>query len=98
MHKLLAPSLVLLCAIGLPVYAQHEGHPEGHPGGGGYVPEHGPEHFGAGAPRPEFHEPENHPRTPYVTHEGHWVGHDVVANDARFHLDRPWVHGRWTGG
>ncbi|HXB68449.1 MAG TPA: hypothetical protein VNY05_09405 [Candidatus Acidoferrales bacterium] len=27
-----------------------------------------------------------------------WVGHDTGKNDARFHVDRPWEHGRFTAG
>ncbi len=26
-----------------------------------------------------------------------WVGHDAGRGDARFHLDRPWEHGRFPG-
>jgi hypothetical protein len=27
-----------------------------------------------------------------------WVGHDSGANDRNFHLDKPWAHGRFSGG
>lgn len=99
MRKLIAPSLALVCAFCLPAFAQHHEESHGqHSFGGGYVPSHGPEHVQAGAPRPSFHEPAGHPNRPYVTHEGHWVGHDFATGDGRFHLDHPWAHGRFTGG
>ena len=27
-----------------------------------------------------------------------WVGHDTGKDDPRFHVDRPWEHGHFTGG
>jgi len=27
-----------------------------------------------------------------------WVGHDSGKNDPRYHVDRPFEHGRFTGG
>src|ERR1700681_362960 len=26
-----------------------------------------------------------------------WIGHDTGRNDAHYHLDHPWEHGRFTG-
>ena len=38
-----------------------------------------------------------HPEAPHVDGKV-WVGHDSGPNDARFHVDRPWEHGHFTGG
>lgn len=38
-----------------------------------------------------------HPQAPHV--DGNkWVGHDTGKDDPRFHVDRPWEHGHFTGG
>jgi hypothetical protein len=39
-----------------------------------------------------------HPNAPHVDPTNHWVGHDTGQNDANFHIDHPWEHGRFSGG
>jgi len=39
-----------------------------------------------------------HPNAPHVDKGNRWVGHDTGKNDANYHLDHPWEHGRFTGG
>lgn len=76
--------------------------------GAGYIPRRGP----AATPRNvapaqpsntgrerAFRDEEGHPNAPHVhAEDGRWIGHDFDRNDARFHLDRPFEHGRFVGG
>lgn len=93
---------------------EHGGAPAGgHEVGGGHIPAHGPApaahtaprgeaRNGGAAARPEergnFRDAPGHPNAPHVdARNDRWVGH-ADANDARFHLDHPFAHGRFTGG
>ena len=61
---------------------------------------HAPEQHGAAreAPQASFRDEPNHPEAPHVHTNGQWVGHDTGPNDPRYHLDRPFEHGRFAGG
>jgi hypothetical protein len=87
---------------------QHGGE---HGVGQGHIPAHGPapshaaphpqpanhgEQHGAPPAQRNYRDQEGHPETPHVHAENdHWVGHE--GHDARYHLDHPWEHGRFTG-
>ena len=74
--------------------------------GRGHIPAHGPEASRAparpAAPerggRRNFSDAQGHPNAPHVhATDDRWVGHDAGRGDRRFHLDRPWAHGRFPG-
>lgn len=68
-------------------------------------PSHGPGEF-HGTPRapqdhPNYSDRQGHPNAPHVDRRGGqdtWVGHDTGRDDAHYHLDRPFEHGRFVGG
>jgi hypothetical protein len=49
------------------------------------------------APARQMADKPGHPEAPHV--DGNkWVGHDSGPNDARYHLDKPWEHGKFAAG
>jgi hypothetical protein len=39
-----------------------------------------------------------HPEAPHVHSNNQWIGHDSGRSDVRYRVDRPFEHGRFTGG
>jgi hypothetical protein len=73
--------------------------------GGGKIPSHGPAPVKAApaarapsAPAKSFADKAGHPEAPHVHSNGKWIGHDSGPNDAKYHVDHPFEHGRFTGG
>lgn len=108
MQKIVGLGIALSLCLLVPGYAQDRDRHDQRGVGGGYVPPHGPppvraapqrggdEHRGGG--QQGFRDMPNHPEAPHVHSDGRWVGHDFGPGDARFHLDRPFEHGRFTLG
>ena len=77
--------------------------------GGGHIPTRGPAPVRVQrAParannnnnneRRTFNDQQGHPMAPHVhAQNNQWVGHDTGRNDAHYHLDHPWEHGRFSG-
>ena len=69
------------------------------------TPKAEPERTVQGRPAPQtapaarsFADKGGHPEAPHVHTNDKWIGHDTGKNDARYHLDHPFEHGRFTGG
>ena len=57
------------------------------------------QHQGAPEQTRNYAEKPGHPNAPHVDAKGdRWVGHDTGRDDAHYHLDHPFEHGRFTGG
>lgn len=98
-------AVLLVCAS--PTFAQRGGGGGAHGGGGGergggregigggHIPAHGP----SPGPR-EFRGDAGRgaERQQHVDHNDRWFGHDSGRGDSHYHLDRPFAHGRFTGG
>jgi hypothetical protein len=106
MKKLTMAVAILGWLSGTLAFAQERGRGNEH---GGFTPsrppEHGPPPMRA-APHPaehgssprHFNDQPGHPDAPHVDGGKVWVGHAYGRDDARFHLDHPFEHGRFTGG
>ena len=107
--KRLVQLLSVALMLSIPLLAQQRGNGNKRGGGGGHAnfpaahaPARGPAPF-KGAPRTAspakgFNDQGGHPNAPHVHSNGQWVGHDTGRNDARYHVDRAFEHGRFTGG
>jgi hypothetical protein len=102
--RTLLGALVALLIVSHPAFAQGRGGGGGHAGGGhfggggfggGHIPSHGPSPAVEGRHVPDM---AGHPHVPHVDHNDHWIGHDSGRNDAHYHVDHPFEHGRFTGG
>jgi hypothetical protein len=51
-----------------------------------------------GEGRPSYRDQQGHPEAPHVHADGdRWLGHEGGRNDARYHQDHVWEHGRFGG-
>jgi len=86
--------LAALLVLAVPAFAQRPA--GGHPS----IPKSGPRPVVSShviEANRNFSDKPGHPNAPHVDGKT-WVGHDTGAGDARYHLDKPWEHGRFTGG
>jgi hypothetical protein len=105
--------LAVLCLASVVALAQGKDGDKGqHSGGGrgvgnGHIPARGPSPAPvqtsparpAAPERKGFADQPGHPQAPHVhSNNDQWIGHDSGRNDAHYHLDKPFEHGRFTGG
>jgi hypothetical protein len=65
--------------------------------GGTVVPPPPPRAGGVVVTAPPPRAPIPHEQRPHVDHDARWVGHEGGGEDPRYHVERPWPHGRFTG-
>jgi hypothetical protein len=83
---------------GPPPSHQQAPHSEQHTAPPPQVQHNAPQRGNEGARR-EYRDVPNHPEAPHVHPNGEWVGHgNRPENEAHFHLDHPYAHGRFTLG
>lgn len=87
----------LLAMFCLSAPAQEKGREGGGREAAHPIPSRGPSPVKAkpGAPAPAARAPEG--GRPHVENNK-WVGHESGPNDPRYHVDRPFAHGKFTGG
>jgi hypothetical protein len=102
--------LTALLAVSLPAFAQQHpqdrGKPASPPPARGPAPFHGVPKAAPAHNTPDTHQQQQrnfsdkpgHPDAPHVDPHNKWVGHDTGRDDASYHLDHPWEHGRFSGG
>lgn len=106
--KLVKLALAASLVVVVPAFAQHhdqegQSHQSGDRNHQDHqaIPARGPAQV-HGTPHPaeqnrNFSDKGGHPNAPHVDGKK-WVGHDTGRDDARYHNDHPFEHGRFTGG
>jgi hypothetical protein len=91
------PVFCLPALLSTQALAQHPGtaHPAAPPPSRSPAPFHGTPNT---QPQRNYSDKAGHPNAPHVDPHNTWVGHDTGPNDAHYHLDHPFEHGRFTGG
>jgi hypothetical protein len=103
----------LICAVGFAQDKGHGGGKPPQVGGG-HIPARGPAPVKASKPAresaparspqaaPENHiaaDKQGHPELPHVhAKNDQWVGHGTGPSDPHYHMDKPFEHGRFSGG
>jgi hypothetical protein len=58
----------------------------------------GERHQDQGDHQRDYRDRPDHPNAPHVDDGRRWVGHDTGRDDDHYRIERPWEHGRFTGG